>query len=279
MDQETGFIDIWNICNEKCYFCFKDIWVWITSKEEIISVIDNYISDGIRVINYWVWEFTVHPYFFEILEYWRTLWIEQNIHSNWIMLSEIDFVKKIAYLWIKNISISLHSVNDLTNFKITWIKNNLNKTLKWIKNCVELGFWVSISCVITNDNISEILKIYLVSLKLWVKSIKLWLLNSSSKYKVDIIPSIKDIKMTISDLILTHNKYSLWNKIHVKFLNIPHCFLWENIDTFIIENGENKDLNFKCDNCFQCILYDKCSWIPKYYKDIQDVKEIIKPFV
>lgn len=279
MNQETGFIDIWNICNEKCYFCFKDIWVWITSKEEIISAIDNYIRDGIKVINYWVWEFTVHPYFFEILEYWRTLWIEQNVHSNWITLSEMDFVKRIAQLWIKNISISLHSVNDLTNFKITWVKNSLKKTLRWIKNCVDAGFWVSISCVITNDNISEILKIYLISLKLWVRTIKFWLLNSSSKYNVNIIPSIKDVKMVISELILTHNKYSLQNRIHIKFLNIPHCFLWENIDTFIIEDTQSDELNFKWDMCNSCSMRGKCSWIPNYYNGTYLLNEVINPYI
>lgn len=257
----SWFINIWDICNAKCYFCFNKNWPLFFSKEDIFSKIDWYVKEWIFDIRYWVGEFTMHPNFFDILEYWRGKWVKQFIHTNGIKLAEPDFVEKLLELWINNINVSLHWIKSETCDKILWVKWSFKKTIKWIQNLKKYWINTTISFVITNDNINEILWIYLFCIKNKISLLKYSILSWNHSYNLDLVPSLLDIQKHLMK-VLSLNKNI---KFEIKLLNIPYCLVWNKEYKYIFENGDISNSEF-LSNCEKCKHRLICCGYPIYYK-------------
>lgn len=273
INDSRGFIDLGDTCNARCYFCTNDHTTPTKSMSAIKKEIDDFISIGISQINYGVWEFTIHPDIFEILEYGKDRGIQQFIHTNWFKLANIEFVEKLKGLGIKNINISLHGASSSVADKISWIPWGYKKTIQGIKNCVQSQISVTVSFVITTDNLGETLWMYLLARKIWVSNLKYSFLNGGQKYQNDdIIPSLSQVYSELQRIINLHSR--LKNSfLEIKLLNMPYCLAGSMGHNYIEKSMWSE--SFFTDNCKVCKDKETCTWFPEYHKTDKDARLFI----
>ena len=87
------------------------------------------------------------------IETWKKIWFKQiEIQSNAILLSDINYVKKIKELWLSNAMISLHSyISDESDF-LTSAPGTFNKTIIWIKNLIDEWIETTLNIVLNKVN-------------------------------------------------------------------------------------------------------------------------------
>ncbi|MDD5770584.1 MAG: radical SAM protein [Candidatus Gracilibacteria bacterium] len=270
--ENSGFIYIGDNCNAKCYFCFSKGNIFKT-KQEIFLLIDYYIGLGLSNIRYGMGEFTIHPDFFEILEYGKKKGINQFINTNGITLSDNKFVERLVLGGIKNINVSLHGIHSLVSDKILGIKGAFKHTIKGIENLKRNGISISIAFVMTSDNINQILGIYIFCLKNKISLLKISILMGGKEYKGNIIPKLFLVQAELIKLIKLNSKVNL----NIKLLNIPYCIISNNLQNYIFENGGNS-VSHKLKDCEKCKFNNDCCGFPIYYKK-NDFSKIIKTYV
>ena len=118
------FLNVWYKCNYDCVYCV--IW-WI--QEEFNS--EDFVSfEKIKEIDLgwytsvWLtwWEPTIHPDFFEILEYFKERWLDIFMQTNGSMLWNDDFFEKIKkYNKISTTRITLDQT-EITDLLHTFAK-------------------------------------------------------------------------------------------------------------------------------------------------------------
>lgn len=278
MSENRWFIDIGDICNARCYFCSNNSSIFPAKPVEAIKKeIDTYLEKWVNEINFWTGEFTIHPGFFEILEYGKTLGIKAYIHTNGLRLSEESFVEKLRNTYgITTINVSLHGINAQIADMISWVSWGFRKTIRWLQNCAKHWIQVALSFVITRDNVNQVLWIYLLSRKLKIRTLKYWLLNGWQEYQENLIPSPLSIAQELSKVVTLHKKLGD-NSLNIKFLNIPQCFLGWEMETFMTESAiwnENHQLAL----CTNCKRNKDCPGVPSYYSE-QNLEGLLVPIV
>ena len=146
-------IDVGLKCNYSCIFCyyknhlkenFKSLDI---IKQKILSL----YNCGFHEFDLSGGECTIHPNFFDILQYIRSLNSSVSVVSNGFKFSDINFCKKCQQYGLNEVLFSLHSIKDNHNY-ITQNKFSFDNCLKGILNCQSLGFKVRINCTLCDIN-------------------------------------------------------------------------------------------------------------------------------
>jgi len=150
-------------CNQDCYFCFADLNNEVYSfnavketfnalrnlpvlKEKILSQYRIKISGG---------EPSIHPQFWEIIDYFYQQEIHVEIQTNAVYFAKVDFCEKIKYYPKLKFFISFHSHIEKAYNSITETKNQYKKAITGIQNIIKYSKdEIAINFVFTVENIN-----------------------------------------------------------------------------------------------------------------------------
>ncbi len=148
-----AFIKLDYRCNQKCLFCCTADDNESLSYEEAKKLVRKYAVD----MNYPMISFTggepcVATYLSDIIQYAKSLDKKVKIQTNAMSFHDKIYTKKITESGVDLALVSIHSFDETTNDKLTNVKGSLSKSLKGIRNLIDLGVEVQIAYVITTNN-------------------------------------------------------------------------------------------------------------------------------
>ena len=159
---ERGKLDTGFFCNYDCSFCYyKKHLTEMTGFEVIKKRIDYLKECDIKQIDLSGGESTVHPKWFEILDYCKEKDFEKiSCLTNGSILANYDFFKKSKEHGLEEVLFSLHGHNEEVHDKIVGRKGAFNKILKAIDNAKQLGIMIRINCTVCIENKDHLEKEY-----------------------------------------------------------------------------------------------------------------------
>jgi len=306
------YLQLTRICNNKCVFCSNpENWKILTLQEIKQWLNELKKSWYTEIILTW-WEPTIHPNLFEAIQYCHNIWAKPRIITNWMLLSNEFFVKKLKEYNIKIVHISVYTYKEKLNDKLRRTKWAFKKMIKTILNLKKYNITTQITTVICKQNQNHLFKTLLFIKKLnpnithFVRNILDPLMMPQTKEALNSIPDLNNV----TEELLKCFKYleKIGNTFRIE--RIPLCkILWyerANTECRKLVKKENRKVifldsrgNFEQDTkwfrhsyfseCKECVLYNICPGIyqkEKYYKNvkvkpIKDIKKytnIIKKF-
>lgn len=295
----TQWIFIWMVCNAKCGFCNaqisnienENVWLRKESDYQVFYNFERIKKDIIFKKDNWAWciiyegwDFSIHPEIFKILEFWKSLWLKQTFQTNWIRLSDINFVRKLKEIWIEDMNFSLHAYEEKVSDKIMQVDWAFKKTINWLINCKKEGINIIVNFVLIKENLNQLEWFMLLIFKLGVNLLNLTMYvpvdlfsdEFHNKYLVNPknawIEITKMLKIYEELIQLSENKI----KLNLKFHNIWRCIFdtkFHNYDfQFDLDRrkANNEDYNFdtwfyKKKECEKCFYFNDCTWFTSKY--------------
>lgn len=208
------YVEITNICNLKCSFCPEENRAKLFMKAENFREVIKQIKDYTNLIALHVkGEPLLHPELKEILQICKEAEIQVNITTNGTLL-EKNLYTLISSKAVRQINISLHSVNKNENTENYNVENYINDILKVSDE------------IIHKSNI-------IISYRLWnLENIKL----NDENYEILNKIGKHFNKENLSELAKQNKFVELKNRV---FLNQDIEFIWPSIDGKIIsEDGK-----------------------------------------
>lgn len=148
-------------CNLRCSWCYAKNTNYLAKDnmniglaKELVDVCDELKIKHITIIG---GEPTIYPNLFEIIEYINSKQIKCGIVTNGLAFEKEEFIDKLINLGINNFSISLKGENREIFNKITGF-DKWDNVIAGIKNLVKKNCSVSISMVLTEDNIDTFIE-------------------------------------------------------------------------------------------------------------------------
>ncbi len=234
------FLNIWYKCNYDCVYCV--IW-WIQDEfksEDFVSLEKIKSIDLSNYSSVWLtwWEPTIHPNFFEILDYFHENWLEIFMQTNGSMLWVDEFFRKIKKYNIEY-QLPLNSFNEKIHNVIMKHKNAYNLTLWGIKNILNdwRGDNLTVKIILTKLNYNHIWKTVSFLCSLGVKKFYIaypvikWNLL---KYVDKLVPKYSEIKSFLDELIEIEEKEC----IRYVLESFPYCVLDEKLYKNVWEIGQ-----------------------------------------
>ena len=293
-------LDTGKFCNYDCYFCYYQGHLdECDTYEEIIERADKLKALGMEEIDLSGGESSIHPRFFDILDYCNKNFKNVSCLSNGSKFSNFDFLKKAKDHGLSEILFSLHGLEKYHE-KSTRIKGSYNKIIKAINNAKKLNMCVRINCTVTSENMDNLkeyakkiveIKPYQINflpLNYWDSANDLEIedysiLSNKIKEAIDIIKS-KGIEINVRYIpfcfMIGYEEYvkDIFQHIYdLKDWNIA-AYDYEKPD-YIFEIAKNKIIlsYFKPSICKDCKYFFECDGIEHKYKKI--AHKILKPIL
>lgn len=156
MNYKNCWLTLNRACNLRCKWCYAKGTEYKKRDdmplEMAYDIIDICNDLGIKSITLIGGEPTIYPHLFEVIKYARSWGINCGIVSNGLQYANKDFIKQLLEAGIKKVSISLKGENREVFRDITGV-DAFNKTIEAITECKRNNMKVSVSMVLTEDNI------------------------------------------------------------------------------------------------------------------------------
>ena len=209
-------------CNLKCNFCYtlKNIHDDPKPFLDICKILDKLKASGIKEVEFSGGEPTIHPNWFELLEYANNIFKHVSVVTNGTKLYKEDFLLTSKELGLKEILFSLHGWDDTSHdHKVG--RKSFYKIINAIDLAKKHGLIVRINCVL--DNTFNPTQYARLINQIKPKQVNFLPLNywSDAKNisKLDYTRASEHIKICI-DAIKLRNDYT---DINVRY--IPFCFM------------------------------------------------------
>lgn len=148
-----GRLDTGTSCNYNCSFCYyKDRLNVTTDLETIKKRVDYLVECGIQEVDLSGGESSIHPDWFEILDYCQSKGIAVSTLSNGSMFCDIEFLTESVNHGLKEILFSLHGYDRESHDEMVGVDGAFDKIIQAINNANDLGVVVRINCVVTHRN-------------------------------------------------------------------------------------------------------------------------------
>jgi radical SAM protein with 4Fe4S-binding SPASM domain len=212
-------LDTGTYCNYRCSFCYyKNSLDIVDSFDEIKSRIDYLRECGIDDVDLSGGESSIHPNWFDILEYCKGFHI--STLSNGYRFSDKSFMKKSVDCGLKEILFSLHGYDERSHDELVGHIGAYEKIIKSIENANDLGVIVRINCTISNHNY------------MYINSKYVDLINKLNPLEINFIPlnywdDNGEYEKIDYDIVSPYIKNAI-DKLGIKYINvryIPYCFM------------------------------------------------------
>lgn len=159
---ERAKLDTGYLCNYNCEFCYYKKHLKENTEFAIIKKRIDYLKEcDIKQIDMSGGESTIHPNWFELLDYCREVGFEKiSCLTNGSKLCDLNFFKKSKDKGLEEVLFSLHGHNEEVHDKIVGRKGAFKKILQAIENAKELDVMVRINCTVCNKNKDHLEKEY-----------------------------------------------------------------------------------------------------------------------
>lgn len=227
-DFKTGWLTLNRTCNLRCKWCYARDTEYKSSltmsKDLAFELIDFFDSINVKHIILIGGEPTIHPDFFEILEYAKEKKIKCALVTNGLMFKNDEFIDKYKSMGMSSVSLSLKGENEKTYEEITGF-DGFQETIDIIKKLVFSDISVSVSMVLTENNMNSFTDVIPTLLNAGVKHF-----HFSFCYDFNLCGIKKDIFSPISLLEMFGNIYEKLNSLtngHFTLQNgLPLCY-WD----------------------------------------------------
>jgi len=258
--------------------------------EKILKQLDNLTWDYVCIV--W-WEPLFYPRILDLIAEIKSRNIKMiRLVTNWVKLSEEDFLSKLLSSWVNSIQLSIHADSAELEEKLTERKWSFNKRDLWVRNLVKLikenklDIKLYSNTVPNSYNINQLDSIIKYIYSLWIKNIVVsWIYNtywftktnqemlckySDIIYRINNIKDFieKNINLEVHWLPLCLHKKILINNYKIRELRPQEIYE-------ILKGKENKPTSvynktYKSwiDACNNCYAYWKfCLWVFNDYLD------------
>lgn len=146
-------LDTGTLCNYRCGFCYYfDKLTELTPIDTIKARVDYLIKCGITEVDLSGGESSVHPNWFDILDYCSERKLHISTLSNGYKFADVEFMRRSQHKGLREILFSLHGYDKDSHNTLVGNKHGYDKIIQAIKNAHSLGITVRINCTVTHDN-------------------------------------------------------------------------------------------------------------------------------
>ena len=227
-DFKTGWLTLNRTCNLRCKWCYARDTEYKSSltmsKDLAFELIDFFDSINVKHIILIGGEPTIHPDFFEIIEYAKEKKIKCALVTNGLMFNNDEFIDKYKSVGMNSVSLSFKGEDEKTYKEITGF-DGFQETIDIIKKLVSSDISVSVSMVLTENNMNSFTDVIPTLLNAGVRRF-----HFSFCYDFNLCGVKKDIFSPISLLEMFGNIYEKLNYLtngHFTLQNgLPLCY-WD----------------------------------------------------
>ena len=166
----SPFLVVWdytNACNLNCKHCYKKAGK--ASEDELSTrerkeVIDQLANAGVVAIAFSGGEPLTQDDFFTIAKYASKKGIYVSLATNGTLIDK-EMAKRIKKAGVQYVEISLDGI-EKTHDEFRGVKGAWKRTIKGIKNCIDMGLVTCIATTVTKYNYNEIPKLIDLSIKI-----------------------------------------------------------------------------------------------------------------
>ena len=160
-------ISLTDKCNLRCIYCMPEdvennYKINQMNVEEYKTIIRVFSKAGIKKIRFTGGEPLVYKHLEELLEFTKTICNIENICMTTNGIGLLEKIEDLTKKGLNSINISLDSLNEYKYKQITG-GGNLNKVLKSLEKCIDLGLKVKINCVlikgINDDELNDFINL------------------------------------------------------------------------------------------------------------------------
>jgi radical SAM protein with 4Fe4S-binding SPASM domain len=155
------FLIVWDItarCNLRCKHCYSTAGAPLPkelSTEEAMKVIDDLADLGVAAIAFSGGEPLLRPDFFELVKAVRDAGIFPALATNATLITK-EVARRLKELGIGFVQISLDGAYAATHDEFRGVKGAFEGALRGLKNSVDEGLFVEVSCTLTRLNAGEL---------------------------------------------------------------------------------------------------------------------------
>lgn len=176
MNYKSCWLTLNRACNLRCKWCYARNTAYKKDDDMPLSlafqIIDLCKELKIRHITLIGGEPTIYPHLFEVIDYCHNKKISCGIVTNGLVCKDKNFVQNLKEHGINSIALSLKG-EDRTTFQNITGTDGFTDTIEAIKNCLENKVNVSVSMVLTEENIDTYLNGIKTMKEIGVKSFHL----------------------------------------------------------------------------------------------------------
>ena len=231
MDYKICWLTLNRACNLRCKWCYAKSThfncaddITLEMAKQIVDICKDLNINRIALIG---GEPTLYPQLPQIIEYIKSNNMGCGIITNGVKLEDKAYLQELMDVGVKSFSISLKGENK-TAFKQVTGFDCYEKVKKGITNCIENNIDVSVSMVLTEENIETFLEGIIDMKKLGVKNFHL-----SFCYELDTSCDYKAYLKTNNPKKLINNFVKIYNELDevtehnfTLFQGYPLC-LWD----------------------------------------------------
>lgn len=156
--RNTAYMQLTRKCNNKCVFCSNPCFDKEIEIKEIEKRIRFYKEKGINELTFSGGEPTECQFLPEAIKLAIEYGMEPKIITNGVNLSDLEYAKRLKKAGLNHLHISIHSHIEKDSDLLTSKKGHFKKSIKGIKNCIQLKMQVDINSVINSLNAKYLLK-------------------------------------------------------------------------------------------------------------------------
>lgn len=153
-------LELTNRCNERCSHCyiedFSDNPQRVLSKEQWFKVLEELRGAGTLFLILMGGEAMLNPFFWDILSKSFEMSFHTSMITNGLKIHDLSTAQKLQKSGLKNVTISLYSLDAMVHDKMTRVRGSHQKTMRAIELCRQAGLSVTLNCLLTKDNIEGI---------------------------------------------------------------------------------------------------------------------------
>lgn len=307
--RKAAYLQITRECNNECIFCSNPQFEKDYTLDEAKKMVAEFKKEGIIEILLTGGEPTLVSFLPELIQFITKKSIDIKMITNGVELSDKKLVQSLFKAGLRDINISVHSVDEKIAEKMSQKKGHLNKSLKGIRNALDAGINVMLNSTINSLNCSALSK----NAAFFVKNfpeIKHYIFNNLDPGKADgnlnsragqnpwIVAKLADMQLELHIAVNILKKNGKTFRIE----RVPLCYMagFEECSTetrkivkgeqyicSFIEKGRKNEvrkvaptqLRTKVDCCKHCMLDPVCAGIQQEYLDIHGERELYPVFI
>lgn len=220
-------LDITNICNLNCKYCYLPERGQKTIKDEIFYKIINVLKKSrIKQITFGGGEPLLHPEVVGYVKYCVDHGFVTHILSNGFYLDE-SLAKKLSKAGLSQIQMNIDSINPEKHDKLRGKTGSFDKAIKAFELCKKYNILACSQTVVTKDNYKDIPLIFDMARKIGAKKTRIWdmvCVGSGSK-NTNIKASSVEFKQAFNSAlqyaILNNVKQIISYEPSIEFNNVP----------------------------------------------------------
>jgi len=195
--------DITYQCNFKCLHCYSNCsWEGINTlaTKDAKKLLDIFEDGKVQFVQIIGGEPMIRKDIYELIEYALTKKYILSLNSNGYLLNQ-DVVKHLSDLGLKYIQISLHGFEKEHEYLTTRV-GSFKKAINTISLLIDSGISTSVSCVVSDINIQNVILFLDYLIKVGIKNIQLLTPLKEGRAKVQKIKLSKKSSKILKDKLI-----------------------------------------------------------------------------